>query len=154
VRTRQPRLGPAGPQPGGGHELRIYLVEDHPVMRQALAEFLGFARGVTVTGAAASAEEALASLAEVDANVILVDLSLPGMNGIDLVSAIRARRPDLACVVYTGHGQSHYVAEALAAGARGYLLKGDPEDLLTGLRRIARGEMYVTSSLRRGESVD
>ena len=78
---------------------------------------------------------------------MLIDLSLPGMNGIELIQELRARYPDLRCAILSGHRSKTYARRALAAGANGYVLKGDPLEIETALHAILSGQRYVTRDL-------
>ena len=128
--------------------LKIFIVEDHPIMRETLAAFVGDQPGYEVLAAAPTAEEALERLEEVEVDLVLVDVSLPGMSGIDLVGEIGARWPALMCLMISGHGEAAYVERALAAGARGYVLKGNPYELPGAIRDVTRGETYLSASLK------
>ena len=118
-------------------------------MREALAAFLAEAPGYEVCGAAATAEEALDRLVEISScDLMLVDVSLPGQSGIDLVRQVHGRRLELKCLMLSGHGERGYAERALAADARGYVLKGDPYELPGAIDAVMRGETYLSESLR------
>lgn len=128
--------------------LSIFLVEDHPLMRMMLTETIATMASLTVCGSAGSAEAALDTLSGVEPDLMLVDMSLPGMSGADLVRRLRAERPATPCVMLSGHGEAAYVRQAFEAGAEGYILKGDPYELERAIRRVAAGERYVSDALR------
>ena len=132
--------------------IRIYIVEDHPVMRDTLVEYLELSEDLEICGTAASAEEALEALPSADSSLVLVDLSLPGASGLDLLENIR-RRWELPCVVLSGHKERSHLERAFRSGARGYLLKGRPEEIPVALRSIMGGEVYLAEPLR-GEMED
>jgi DNA-binding NarL/FixJ family response regulator len=125
----------------------IFIVEDHPLMRDMMAKYIADLPGLRVCGSVPTAEAALDHLPGT-ADFVLVDISLPGMNGIDLIGAIRTRWPDLVCLVCSGHDEASYVVRALDAGARGYVAKGSPSELVEGLDCVRRGEPYLSPSLR------
>src|SRR5262245_56570858 len=127
--------------------LRVMLIEDHAIVRETLQDFIGRLPQVSVCHVAANAEAALAALDDATPNLLLIDLSLPGMSGIDLVREIRERQPALRCMILSGHSSRAYVKQALAAGANGYLLKGDPLEIERGILAITRGERYVSNGL-------
>ena len=131
----------------GRSAIRVYVVEDHMGMRMVLREFIEREAGLAVCGAAETAEEALEALARLEADLALVDVSLPGMSGIDLVEVALERWPHLVFLMYSGHGETGYVKRALAVGARGYVLKGDPYELPEAIRQVMRGERYVSAAL-------
>ena len=85
-------------------------------------------------------------LSEVDFDLALIDVSLPGMSGIKLLSAIHALKPDLPCMMVSGHLAKHYVQQSMAAGARGYALKEDISGILEGVHAVLNGETFVSKS--------
>jgi DNA-binding NarL/FixJ family response regulator len=118
--------------------VNIFLVEDHEIMREMLQEFLSDEPELTVVGAAENAEEALDTLDGVPVDLVLVDVSLPGMSGIDFVRTLKVRRPGLPCLMLSGHAEESYSRRAMEAGARGYLTKGDPEDIVPAIYEVMR----------------
>ncbi|HSM09216.1 MAG TPA: response regulator transcription factor [Gemmatimonadota bacterium] len=135
----------------GSPEARVYLVEDHDVMREMIGEFLESRAGLTVVGAAATADAAFAELEGLDVELVLVDTSLPDMNGIELVRRLLDRRPDILCLMYSGHEETFYVERALEAGAKGYLVKGNPRELPGAIRQVLNGGMYLSRAVRDGK---
>jgi DNA-binding NarL/FixJ family response regulator len=116
--------------------VNIFLIDDHEVMRDSLARYLAV-MGHRICGMASNAEEALLELADAPGvDLAIVDVSLPGMSGISLVSELRHRRPEVRCVMLTGHKQERYVNRAFEAGAHGYLVKGSA-DLLERIEEFA-----------------
>lgn len=95
-----------------------------------------------------SGEEALAKLPGLNVDLVLVDVSLPTMNGIDLVQQIHLEFPHLRCLMLSGHMSSKYVKHALDVGASGYVLKDDVNGILEGIRRALEGGNYVSEALR------
>lgn len=126
---------------------RIYIIEDHAIMRDMIREFLESENDLQVCGSAATAEAAFADLEHLDADLILVDTSLPHMSGIELVSALWQRSPGVRCLMYSGHREPSYVEQALEAGASGYVLKGSPSELPRAIRQVMGGERYVSEIL-------
>lgn len=126
----------------------IYIVEDHPIMRQMIRDLVLSEPDFKVCGLAASGEEALHDLASGEAELVLIDMSLPEMSGIDLVKALRKQRPDLRCMLYSGHGEAIYVERALAAGAHGYVLKGTADELPKAIRHVLSDQVYISEVLR------
>ena len=117
-------------------------------MREMLASFLADQTGHEVCGMAATAEEALQQVEEAAPDLLLIDVSLPGMNGIELVQALKSRWPDLLCLMTSGHAETKYSERALAVGAQGYLLKGNPYELPEAIGEVLRGKTYLSESLR------
>ena len=104
---------------------RIFLVEDHPVMREAYGQLVAIEPDLELCGMSETAEESLTALEETPCDLVVTDLSLPGMDGIALVREIGARHPGLPVVVISAHEEPSYHERAEAAGARAYLVKRD-----------------------------
>ena len=127
----------------------ILLVEDHATFASVLVRMLGLTKNLHVTAVVKRAEAALKELQAQTFDLVLVDVALPEMNGINLVSLIHDQYPDLPCLMLSGHTLGHYVNRALAAGARGYILKDDTLAIVEGIQQVLRGEIYVSKKLRR-----
>lgn len=125
----------------------ILVIEDHPLFVQSLVRLLRD-RGQYDVTAVASAEQALEQLPGSSYDLALVDVSLPGKNGIELVNDIRDQKPGLPCLMVSGHLAPHYVNQSMAAGARGYVLKEDINGILEGIQQILGGGTYVSPALR------
>lgn len=131
---------------------RVYVVEDHRVMREALVEYLQASGEVEVCGAVAKAAEALNGIPAARPSLVLVDLSLPDTNGLELLGEIR-RRWAIPCMVLTGQGggtdqgQLRLAHRALAAGAQGFLRKGQPHEILVAIRQVLQGGVYFPESV-------
>jgi DNA-binding NarL/FixJ family response regulator len=122
-------------------EIRILLADDHDVVRRGLTALLDGAEGFVVVGAAADGEEAVALAGEHEPDVVLMDLSMPGVDGIEATRRLVAERPESRVVVLTSFSDRERILDALDAGAVGYLLKdADPDELLRGIEAAARGE--------------
>lgn len=126
----------------------LLVVEDNVILAGTLVRFLREQGHLTVAAAVPSAEAAIEQLRHVVVDLVLVDVSLPGMNGIDLVALLRKQHPELPCLMLSGHNESHYVRRALAAGAKGYVIKHDPLVILTAVQRVLVGETYLSEELR------
>jgi DNA-binding NarL/FixJ family response regulator len=127
--------------------VKVFVVEDHPIMRDSLLQYLRLIAGFEVCGVAATAEEALSRLDECEPSVVLLDLSLPHRSGLDLLRDIKERW-DVPCVILSGHGERSYVGRAFAAGARGYVLKGRPDEVPTAVLCALDGKTYLSDGLR------
>ena len=127
----------------------ILLVEDHTTFAGVLVRLLGMTDNLQVATIARRAETALQELQTQNFDLVLVDVALPEMNGISLVGMIHDQYPDLPCLMLSGHTLGHYVNRALAAGARGYILKDDTLAIVEGIQHVLRGEIYVSKKLRR-----
>ena len=121
--------------------LRVLVVEDHPFFRKGVVALLEAVPDLSVAGVAVSGEDAVARAPELRPDVVLMDLQLPGMSGIEATRAILAAEPGVRVLVLTLFEDEHSVFLALRAGARGYVLKDADEDELTdAIRAVARGE--------------
>jgi DNA-binding NarL/FixJ family response regulator len=133
----------------GQGEVPILVVEDHPDVRSLLVEVINRIDGLVVRDEAASGELAVDLLRHGPApDLAVIDMSLPSMSGADLVAEIRRRVPEVLCVILSGHREGHYVEQALAAGASGYILKGDPYELEGAIRHVLDGGVYLSPGLR------
>ncbi len=126
----------------------ILVIEDHVVFGKALVRLLTEKVNAKVIGVVRSAEEALEKLPSLNVDLVLIDVSLPTMNGIQLVNEIHKQFPDMLCLMLSGHLTPFYVKRSLEAGARGYVLKDDIPGLLEGVERVLEGEIYVSNALR------
>jgi DNA-binding NarL/FixJ family response regulator len=122
-------------------DIRVLLVDDHDVVRRGLMALFNGAAGFSVVGAAADGAEAVDLVGEHEPDVVLMDLSMPGMDGIEATRRVTSDRPDVRVVVLTSFSDRERILDALDAGAVGYLLKdADPDELLRGVQAAARGE--------------
>jgi DNA-binding NarL/FixJ family response regulator len=118
----------------------VLLVDDHPLVRAGLTALLGSTDDLHVAGEASGGEQAVLLSSELEPDVVLMDLSMPGMDGIEATRRLLELRPETHVVVLTSFHDQDRVAQALAAGAVGYLLKdSDPRDVLAAVRSAARG---------------
>lgn len=127
--------------------LSVLLVEDHQKFASVLTRLLSRTNNLKVTGHAATAELALEHLLNQKFDLALVDVFLPVMSGISLVSLMHKEYPLLPCLMVSGHMLGHYVTKSLSAGARGYVLKDNSADILKGIQHIMKGEIYVSKGL-------
>lgn len=128
--------------------LRVLIVEDHPVLQEVIREHVARLPRVEACSVVPSAEAALKVFEQWTPDLMLIDLSLPGMNGIALIAELRKRHGYLHCAILSGHVSQSYVRQALAAGAQAYLLKGDPEEIERGIEAIVAGESYLSPGLK------
>lgn len=126
----------------------LLIVEDNATFATTVVHFLSRFADTTVAALVSTGEAALELLTQHAVDLVLVDVSLPTMSGIELVSAIRQTNPDLRCVMLSGHHELDYVRRALAAGAQGYVLKENPLDLIEAVRAVAAGDMFLSAELR------
>jgi DNA-binding NarL/FixJ family response regulator len=126
----------------------IVVVEDHAAFGKALVRLLSEKGNLEVLDVISSGEEALERLPTLHVDLLLIDVSLPKMNGIRLVSMILEKFPGMRCLMLSGHLTPFYVQRSLEAGARGYVLKDDISGVLEGVERVLNGEIYVSKALR------
>lgn len=132
----------------GGAKRRIFLLDDHPIVLAGFRLMLNAQPDLEVCGTAASAEEALGSVATAKADLVITDLTLPGRDGLDFIRDVMATLPDLRVLVVSMHDELHYAERALRAGARGFLMKeAGSEKMLTAIRQVLAGHVYVSERL-------
>jgi two-component system NarL family response regulator len=131
------------PQP-----IRILVVDDHHVVRSGLAASLGLEDDLTVVAEAGTAEEAVTQYRQHQPDVVLMDLRLPGANGIAALTSLRGEWPDARVLMFTTYDNEEDIYRAMQAGARGYLLKSAPrEELLAAIRAVATGGRHLPPAL-------
>lgn len=126
----------------------LLLVEDNAVFAGTVMRFLNQQQDLTVVDVVSTAEEALEKLPNLPVDLLLVDVSLPTMSGIDLVDIVRQQHPEVRCLILSGHNERDYIRRALAAGAQGYILKENPLAMLEAIRAVAAGQPYLSEELR------
>jgi DNA-binding NarL/FixJ family response regulator len=132
----------------------IFLVEDHAGFAQALNNMLSQNQNLEIIAVAETAEEALEQLHEVKVDLVLIDFSLPDLTGLNLLERLHNEHPDLRCAILSGHLLPQHARRALDVGARGYLIKDNPLEILEGIQRILKGEIYVSEQLQDASSTD
>ncbi len=128
--------------------IRLLIADDHPVVRQGLRRIVDDCPDMTVIGELQDGDQVLAILQTSDADVLLLDISMPGLGFLELMKRIRRAWPRLKVLVLSVHPEDQYAVRALRAGAVGYLTKShSPEELAEAIRHIYRGGRYVTPTL-------
>jgi two-component system invasion response regulator UvrY len=128
--------------------IRIALVDDHALVRAGLRQFFADQVDLRVTAEAASGREALDIVRKGDVDVVLLDIGMPDVSGVDALAAIRARAPELPVLILSGYAEAHYATTLLRLGASGYLNKDcDPEDIVRAVRTVARGRKFITPAV-------
>jgi NarL family two-component system response regulator LiaR len=131
-------------------EIRVLLVDDHAIVRKGVRALLQTEPGIAVVGEAQDGESAVAGAGELHPDVILMDLMMPGMDGVEAIRRILEREPSVRLVVVTSFATDDRVFPAMKAGALGYLLKdSEPEDLVRAIRQAARGEGALHPTIAR-----
>ncbi len=122
--------------------IRVLVVDDHAIVRQGLERLFATAEDIELVGMAADGEQALTLMREHSPDVVLMDLSMPVMDGVAATRAIVTEAPETKVVVLTSYGEESRILDALNAGASGYLLKHtDPDDLIDAVRAASRGDV-------------
>jgi len=128
--------------------IRILIADDHAVVRRGLRETLGEAFPKVTFGEASTAQEALDSVGRQNWDVVILDISMPGKSGLDILGDLHRLRPHLPVLLLSMHPEGQFAKRALKAGAAGYLTKESvPEELKEAVRRVRAGGRYVSASL-------
>jgi len=127
--------------------IRVLVADDHNLVRDGLKRILAATADIEVAAEAASGDEALALVRANDYDIVMLDMSMPGLSGIDLIKRLKIEKPALKVLVLSMHGEHQYAARALKAGAAGYLNKDAAgEQLLSAIRKIAAGGVHITEA--------
>jgi DNA-binding NarL/FixJ family response regulator len=127
---------------------RVLIIDDHVMVRDGVAEIIQHAEDLSVCGTASTANEGLALLNKLKPDLVLVDITLPGKNGVEFIKDARAMHPDLRVLAMSMHDESLYVDRVLRAGGRGYIRKQEGGDkLIEAMRRVLRGDIAVSEKM-------
>jgi two-component system, NarL family, invasion response regulator UvrY len=127
---------------------RVVIADDHPIVRQGLRQIIADAGDVVVAAEATTGSELLALLPGVRCDIVLLDLSMPGSDGLDVLKTLRRDWPQTPVLVLTMHSEDQFAVRSLKAGASGYLTKDSaPSELMGAIRRIVAGGRYITPSI-------
>ncbi len=128
--------------------IRVLIADDHPCVRKSLDEMLGTQQDMEVVGVAETGREALSQVLAKRPAVLLIDLSMPGIDGLEVVRQVRHSARQTRILVFSMNGEEGYIHRALFNGASGYVLKGDPtETLLEAIRHINLGEYFLSPGI-------
>jgi two-component system, NarL family, invasion response regulator UvrY len=128
--------------------LRVVVVDDHPIIREGLKRIIAESPGFFVAGEASNGVEALQVVEKNPCDLVVLDISMPNKNGMDVLKQIKAQMPRLPVLVLSVHSEDQYAVRALKAGASGYLTKdAAPAQLLNALRKVVHGGKYVSTTL-------
>ena len=131
-------------------EIRVALADDHTVVRQALAEMIAREEGFTVVGQCGRGSEVMGKVLATKPNVLVLDIAMPGLNGLDVCREVTRKFRNLAVLMLSMHDDEEFIARALENGASGYLMKeADNDQLIEALRAVARGELYLAPGISR-----
>lgn len=128
--------------------IRILIADDHAVVRKGLKQILSETPDMFVAAEASNGQEVLNKLSENNYDVVLLDISMPGRNGLDILRQLKSERPKLPVLMLSVYPEKQYAKRALKAGASGYLTKESaPAELIAAIRKVIQGRKYVTSTL-------
>ncbi len=131
-----------------GKKLKVVICDDHPIVRAGFRQFIAGQPDIDTVKEADNGRDALDMVRNDACDVLLLDISMPGQSGIDVLRAVRLRRPDLPVLMLSSFPEQHYALQMLKLGASGYLPKDcEPTDLLRAIRSVAQGRRFVTESV-------
>jgi DNA-binding NarL/FixJ family response regulator len=135
--------------------IRIALADDHMIVRQGLKQILGDEADLTVSGEAANGNDTLKLVRETAIDVLVLDMSMPGRSGIELIKLVKAEKPKLPILVLSMHKEEQYAVRAIKAGAAGYLTKESAADqLVSAIRKVAGGGVFITPTVAERMALD
>ena len=127
--------------------IRVLLADDHNLVREGLKQLLAATADIRVEGEAADGDQALAKAKANDYDLAVLDMSMPGLSGIELIKRLRVEKPRLRLLVLSMHGEEQYAVRALKAGASGYLTKDSASaQLVSAIRKVAGGGMHISEA--------
>ena len=153
--------GPAPPQPNSGKTLimskkpadkldarRILIVDDHPVFCEGLAHLVGREKDLHVCGQTHDANAALAAVGRLEPDLVLLDITMPGRNGLEVLKDLRLQYPDTKVLVVSMHDETLYAQRVLRAGGHGYIVKHEnPDKLIQAIRHVLSGQVYISERM-------
>lgn len=128
--------------------IRVIVADDHPILRAGLVSVLNASSDLRVVGEAGNGAEVLRAIRDIAFDVLLLDVSMPGKSGLDLMRQIRKDNPRLPILIVSSHPEDQYALRAIKAGASGYVTKmSAPADLVTAVRTVSNGRKFITPAL-------
>lgn len=127
---------------------QVYYVEDHATLRHMVQAYLRIQSDMELCGTAATGEDALTDPHLDAADIILIDLSLPGISGFDVLSRVQSEHPNVRALVLSGQQETYYAQRAMDAGAMGYILKGKPADIPKAIREVRAGRTFISAQMQ------
>jgi two-component system, NarL family, invasion response regulator UvrY len=128
--------------------IRILIADDHTIVREGLKQILAETSDMVVADEARNGQEVLARVGAKEYDVVLLDISMPGRNGLDVLKQLKSEHPKLPILILSMYSEEQYAMRALRAGASGYMTKESaPDELIVAIRKVSHGRKYVTPSL-------
>lgn len=128
--------------------IKVLIADDHPIVRQGLRQVLKETSDIIVAGEAGNGPETLDEVSRNDYDVVLLDISMPGRSGLDILRQLKIEKPDLRVLILSTYPEEQYAVRSLKDGAEGYLTKASvPDELVAAIRKAASGRKYVSSAL-------
>jgi DNA-binding NarL/FixJ family response regulator len=128
--------------------IKILIADDHGIIRKGIKQILSRTSDIEVTAEASTGQEALEKIWTIHFDLVILDISLPGRNGLEILKQIKSQKPKLPVLILSMYPEEQYAVRVLRAGASGYLTKeSDKNELVEAIRRIAEGKKYITPSL-------
>ncbi|MFY9397885.1 MAG: response regulator transcription factor [Desulfomonilia bacterium] len=128
--------------------IRVLVADDHPIVREGLKQILSGTEDIMVKGEAETGQAVLACAARDHYDVVVLDLSMPGRDGFEVLRELKQRNPRLPVLILSMHPEEHYAVRVIRGGASGYLTKSSaPDELISAIRRVASGRKYISPNL-------
>ncbi len=128
--------------------IRVFIADDHGIVRKGMKQILSRTPDIEVAGEASTGQEALEKIWANNFDVVILDISLPGRNGLEILKQIKSQQPKLPVLILSMYPEDQYAVRVLKAGAAGYLTKeSDKSELIEAIRRVAQGKKYITPAL-------
>jgi two-component system invasion response regulator UvrY len=128
--------------------IRIFIADDHAIVREGLKQIVTETSDMVVADEASTGHEVLAKVFKSDYDVLVLDITMPGINGLDVLKQVKSQNPRIPILVLSIHPEEQYAVRVLRAGAAGYLTKDSaPDELITAIRKVSMGGKYVTPTL-------
>lgn len=128
--------------------IRVLVADDHPIVREGLKQILSDTSDILVVGEAESGQAVLNSTSKHHYDIVLLDISMPGRDGLEVLRELKQHKPKLPVLILSMYPEEHYAVRVLRGGASGYLTKSSaPDELISAIRKVASGRKYISSTL-------
>jgi two-component system, NarL family, invasion response regulator UvrY len=128
--------------------IKVFVADDHAVVRRGIKQILTDENDIEVSGEAANADEILSQIYKTETDILILDITMPGRNGLDVLIQVKQRKPELHILILSMHPEEEFAIRAIKSGASGYLNKDSvPDELITAVRKINSGGRYISASL-------